>query len=119
MIGDKRKFFVALATPRCVPNPDGSFSKALDAEALKIDPACTTADQARKSPKWRAFIQAAIDDYNKNHAVSQACKIVKFEILPNDFSVPTDELGPTLKLKRNVVNEKYAAIIESMYPPEN
>ena len=119
MIGDKRKFFVALATPRCVPNPDGSFSQALDSEALKIDPECTTAVHASKSPKWRAYVQAAIDNYNKNHAVSHACKIAKFEILPNDFSVPTEELGPTLKLKRNVVNEKYAAIIDSMYPKDD
>jgi long-chain-fatty-acid--CoA ligase ACSBG len=119
MIGDKRKFFVALATPRCVPNPDGSFSQALDSEALKIDPSCTTAQQASKSTKWRQYVQAAIDDYNKNYSVSQACKISKFEILPNDFSVPTEELGPTLKLKRNVVNEKYAAHIDAMYPKDD
>jgi long-chain-fatty-acid--CoA ligase ACSBG len=118
MIGDRRKFFVALATPRCVPNPDGSFSHALDSEALKIDPACTTAQQASKSKLWRDYVQAAIDDYNKNHAVSHACKIAKFEILPNDFSVPTEELGPTLKLKRNVVNEKYKTIIDAMYPAD-
>jgi len=118
MIGDKRKYFVALATPKCVPNLDGSYSTALDPDALKIDPECTTAIQASKSPKWRKYIQDAIDDYNKKHAVSQACKIVKFEILPKDFSIPTDEIGPTLKLKRTVVNEKYADVIESMYPPE-
>lgn len=118
MIGDKRKFFVGLATPKCVPNPDGSFSQALDSEALKIDPECTTAPQASKSAKWRAYIQAAVDDYNKNYAVSLACKIAKFELLPNDFSVPTGELGPTLKLKRNVVTEKYASIIDAMYPAD-
>jgi len=118
MIGDRRKYFVALATPRCVPNPDGSFSQALDSEALKIDPGCTTAEQASKSKKWREYVQAAIDDYNKYHAVSNAAKIIKFAILPNDFSVPTDELGPTLKLKRNVVNTKYAAVIEAMYPTD-
>ena len=118
MIGDKRKFFVGLATPRCVPNPDGSFSKALDPSALKIDPDCTTADQASKSAKWHAYVQAAVDGYNTHHAVSNASKIAKFTILSNDFSVATEELGPTLKLKRNVVNEKYADIIDSMYPKE-
>lgn len=118
MIGDKRKYFVALVTPRCVANPDGSYSQALEPSALSIDPACTTALEASKSPKWHAYVQAAIDDYNQNKAISRAAKIVKFTILPNDFSVVTGELGPTLKLKRNVVNEMYASVIDSMYPTE-
>lgn len=119
MIGDKRKFFVALVTPKCVPNADGTFSQALDgAAALGIDPAATTAAQASKSLKWKAYVQTAVDDYNKKHAVSSACKIAKFEILPMDFSVPTDEIGPTLKLKRNVVNQKFAELIDRMYPKD-
>ena len=118
MIGDKKKYFVALAAPRCIANADGSFSQTLDSSATKIDPECTTSVQACKSEKWRAYIQAAIDDYNQNHAVSHACKIVKFTMIPNDFSIPTGELGPTLKLKRNFVTEKYKSEIEAMYPPE-
>lgn len=118
MIGDKRKFFIALVTPQCAPNPDGSFSQHLAGGALTIDPACTTADQVSKSQVWKTYVQSGIDDYNKNHAVSNAAKISKFEILANDFSVVTGELGPTLKLKRQVVNEQYSHIIESMYPKE-
>jgi len=60
-------------------------------------------------------VQDQIDVYNKTRAVSQAQKIQKFLILSNDLSVPGGELGPTLKLKRNVVNEKYSKQIESMY----
>jgi long-chain acyl-CoA synthetase len=47
--------------------------------------------------------------------VSHAESIRKFRILPCDFTVQTGELTPTLKVKRNVVAEKFAADIEAIY----
>jgi len=41
--------------------------------------------------------------------------IKKFVILPTELSIEGGELTPTMKLKRRIVNEKYAAQIESMY----
>lgn len=48
-------------------------------------------------------------------AISRAQQIQKWKILPEDFSIPENTFTPTLKLKRPVVLEKYAAIIEELY----
>ena len=61
----------------------------------------------------RAEVQAAIDDANKT--VSHAEAIKKFRILPDDFTEETGEMTPTLKVKRNVVTEKFADDIEAIY----
>lgn len=59
-------------------------------------------------------IQAAIDKANQK-ATSNAQKIQKWTLLKTDFSVPGGELGPTLKLKRHYVLQKYAESINNMY----
>jgi long-chain acyl-CoA synthetase len=42
-------------------------------------------------------------------------KIVAWELLPNEFTLETGEITPTLKVKRRVVNQKYGPIIDRLY----
>ena len=58
-------------------------------------------------------VQDAVDRANKS--VSRAESIRKFKILAAEFSVESGELTPTLKLKRNVVHDRFGSEIESLY----
>jgi long-chain acyl-CoA synthetase len=66
-----------------------------------------------RSPEVHALIQHEIDRANKKYA--QVEQVKKFVILDHDLSQATGELTPTLKVKRNVVNEKYAGLFDALY----
>jgi long-chain acyl-CoA synthetase len=61
----------------------------------------------------RELIQAEVDRANSKYA--QVEQVKKFTILDHDLSQATGELTPTLKVKRNVVNEKYAELFDALY----
>jgi long-chain acyl-CoA synthetase len=61
----------------------------------------------------RAEIQRAVDGVNGQ--VSRVENIRKFAILPSEWTQESEELTPTLKLKRRVINKKYSDEIESLY----
>jgi long-chain acyl-CoA synthetase len=66
-----------------------------------------------REPAIHALIQQEVDRANAKYA--QVEQVKKFAILDHDLSQPTGELTPTLKVKRNVVNEKYADIFDALY----
>ncbi len=59
------------------------------------------------------LIQAELDRANANYA--QVEQVKKFFVLDHDLSQETGELTPTLKVKRNIVNDKYADRFEALY----
>jgi len=103
MYGDRRPFPVALIT--LDPEEIGPWAKE---RGLPEDPA-----ELAKADEVRELVQKELDRANSNYA--QVEQIKKFTILDHDLSVENGELTPTLKVKRNVINEHFAELFESMY----
>ena len=118
LVGDKMKYLVILLTIKCKMDPKGFPTNELDSlvldELQKIGSPSLTVKDILNDQVVHKYIQEGIDCANKK-SISKAQIVQKFTILDHDFSIPTGELGPTLKLKRPVVLEKYKDIIEEMY----
>ncbi len=61
----------------------------------------------------QAFVQTELDRANEHYA--QVEQIKKFTILDRDLSIEDGELTPTLKVKRNVINDRYADRFDALY----
>src|SRR3954454_1096483 len=105
MYGDRRPFPVALVTL----DPEEIVHFARERSLPEDIPSLA------KEPKVIELIQGVLDEVNANYARVEQIK--KFFILDHDLSQETGELTPTLKVKRNVVNEKYADAFEALYSP--
>jgi len=104
VIGDKRKYLSALIVPafpeleRWAGENGVTFGSRADLIA---------------NEKVQALIRAEIDKYTAQYARVE--QIRKFTLLETEWTQDTGELTPTQKVKRKVVNEKYAKEIEAMY----
>jgi long-chain acyl-CoA synthetase len=103
-IGDRRPYVSALVVldPEVAP-----------VWARKAGIAFTSIAELAQHPAVQAEIQNAVDEANKH--VSQVEAIKRFTILPVEWTAESEELTPTLKLKRRVIAQKYAREIEDMY----
>ena len=103
-IGDARPYVVAVLTL------DGEIAPVM-AQQLGIE-FSDLADLAQK-PEILAMAQAAVDAANTR--LSRPEQVKSFELLPVEWTAESEELTPTLKLKRRVVNKKYADIVDRLY----
>jgi long-chain acyl-CoA synthetase len=64
-----------------------------------------------------AQVREAIEQHieKANQMFARVEQVKRFKILPRDLSQEGGELTPTMKVKRNVVADKYAGEIEALY----
>jgi long-chain acyl-CoA synthetase len=107
IIGEKRKYLTSLIVP--------AFGE-LQAWAKNNNIDSSDRQALIKNEAVIKLFEEEIARCTKD--LGQVEKIKKFTILPAEWSQETGELTPTLKIKRKIIDKKYAALIEAMYPPE-
>jgi long-chain acyl-CoA synthetase len=103
MYGDRRPYPVALIT--LDPEEIGPWANE---RGLPTD-----MSELVQTDQIRELVQNELDRANANYARVEQVK--KFALLDHDLTQESGELTPTLKLKRNVVNERYQDVFESLY----
>ncbi|MFP7696607.1 AMP-dependent synthetase/ligase [Trueperella sp. LYQ143] len=103
-IGDRKPFISALITLDAEMLP--GWLTAHNLPAMDVSQACT-------HPQVLASLQRAIEKTNKH--VSRAESIRKFTVIPGDFSVENELLTPSLKVRRDVVAQRFSREIEAIY----
>ena len=104
VIGDGKKYVSALI----VPNFD-----ELKAYAEKKHIAWSSIEELVNNADIHKMIEGRINDYQKDLASYEQIK--RFVLLPRAFTMESGELTNTLKIRRPVINKRYAPLIDAMY----
>ena len=104
LVGDKRPYLTAMI----MIDQENIEKFAQDRDVPFSNYASLT-----RAPEIQSLIQSEIDRVNKKFARVEQIK--KFALMQTQLTAEDEELTPTMKLKRSLVEKKYAAQIEAMY----
>jgi long-chain acyl-CoA synthetase len=106
VVGDRQPYLSALI----VLDPEALPELEVASQISGLSDVATAA----RNPKVKAYIEQEMQ-HACNDKVARYQTIKKIQVLPTTFSVDGGELTPTLKVKRNIVNEKYSKEIAAFY----
>jgi long-chain acyl-CoA synthetase len=104
VVGEKKSFMAALIVP--------DF-EALEKYAKQNDIKYKKYEQLLDHESIQNLYSKEVRNFSKELASHE--KIRDFRLLPNEFTVETGELTPTLKVKRRVIEDKYGVLIEDIF----
>jgi long-chain acyl-CoA synthetase len=104
VVGEHEKFASALISP--------NMKYFEEIEAHK-PPETRVTGKLIESEEVLAAISVEVEKYNKR--VSPHERILRFRLVPDEWGPATGELSPTLKLKRQVITEKYRELLDEVY----
>ena len=89
--------------------PEGTLAAGVPAVVKRP----LTPEEAAVCPAFKAWVEKQVEEMNRGLARYEQIK--KFALLPNELTTDADELTPTMKLKRRVIQQKYGQTIDSLY----
>ena len=104
LIGDRRKYASVIISPHFPMLEDWARANAV---------LFNSRHELVSAPKVRELYRGIVEDLNKKLAHFETIK--KILVVPDEFTVATGEITPTLKLKRRVIEAKYKQQIEELY----
>ena len=104
IIGDKRKYASVIISPHFPLLEDWAHANGV---------IFTSRQELVGSDKVRNLYRGIVEDLNKRLAQFETIK--KIVVVPDEFTVATGEITPTLKLKRRVIEAKYKQQIDELY----
>ena len=107
VFGDKRKHLIALFTL----DQEGALELAHEKGWRFV-----SFDELRSSSHFNGYLKDEISSRSRNLAEYEVVR--NFAVLPEDLAVENGELTATLKVKRNVVAQKFANVIDTLYRDE-
>lgn len=103
-VAENKPFVAALVVPNF---------EVLKEELKNVGVAFTNWKEVVKDQKVHEFYRKKIEEYQ--HHLNGFEKVKRFTLLPAEFEISSGEITPTLKIKRNIVLEKYHELVEMMY----
>jgi len=108
ILGDRRPYLVCLIVP--------DFDN-LEAWALEHKLSWTDHEDLLRNPEITAKFERGLERTNRKFPTFSTVK--KFALLKDEFTLESDELTPTLKMKRRVIQDRYEGLIASLYSEES
>jgi long-chain acyl-CoA synthetase len=103
-VGDDRPYIAALVVLNAETLPGWCESRDIEFRSVA---------EAAEEPAVIAEIQRAIDEGNAH--LARVEQVRQWAIVPGDWTAESEELTPTMKLKRNVIHTKYSDVIDRLY----
>jgi len=107
LVGDRHKFISAILSPNFQALEEWARQHGVDAK-----------DRAKLVADDRVVAAYAEIVRQVNAGLANFESLKRFRVVPEEWSQETGELTPSMKLKRRVITEQYAALIDELYADE-
>jgi long-chain acyl-CoA synthetase len=104
VIGDKRKYAAVIIAPHFALLEDWARANLIS---------FSSREELVHNDKVRALYEGIVADLNTK--LAQFERLKRLILVPDEFTIESGEITPSLKLKRRVVEKKYSRLIESLY----